>query len=183
MCVYSLFTLFTVIVFNMNLSRIMCVTKQCSRPNFHAWLMMAWRYRKSVCVCARVHARVCVHVSMIHFNITSLAYALFCQLISSCEIPKPKCYVSFFPMCATWPAHCILHALTIHSTWWRVEIAKLHSKWMGTQWQTVTYLYTIMPSVTCTFTRKGDNTLSLWFKLLKGSTYLKITCQMEVVTA
>ena len=140
-----------------------------------------------VCVCACVHVcmcvHTCVHVSMINFNIISLVYALFCQLISSCEIPKPKCYVPFFPMCATWPAHCILHTLTIHSTWWRVQIAKLHSKWMGTQWQTVTYLHKMMPSVMCILTRKGDNTLSLWFKLLNGLTYLKITCQMEVVTA
>lgn len=137
MCLF-LFILFTVIVFNLNLSRIMCVTKQCNKPNFHTWLKMVCPYPKIVCVF--VCGCACVHVSMIHFNIISPVCALFCQLISSYEIPKPKCYVSFFPMCATWPAHCILHALTIHSTWRRVQIAKLHSKWMRTEWQTVLHV-------------------------------------------
>jgi hypothetical protein len=174
MCVYSLFILFTVIVFNMNLSRSICVWQNNAVNQIFTlgWWWYDHSERLRACVRARARARVCGcgcgGVSMIHFNIISLVCALFCQLISSCEIPKPKCYVSFFPMCATWPAHCILHALTIRSTWWRVQIAKLHSKWMGTEWQTVTYLYKIMSSVICIFTRKGDNTLSLWFKLLKG---------------
>jgi len=65
-------------------------------------------------------------------------------------------------MCATWPAHCIFHALTTHSPWWRVQIAKPHSKWMGTEWQTATYLYNVMSSVMCTFTKKRGTVLFLY---------------------
>ena len=43
-----------------------------------------------VCVCVCVFGCACEHVSIIHFNIISAVYALFRELTSPCEIPKPK---------------------------------------------------------------------------------------------
>ena len=155
----------------MNLSRIMCVTKQCNKPNFHSWLMMIWPYQKMracVCVCVCARESVWAHVSMIHFNIISPVYALFCQLISSCEIPKPKCYVSFFlHVCYM---NCSLHPSCFNHPQYLVKSTncKIPFKVNG-DWMANCYI-SVQDYVICDMHiyQKGDNALFSWFKLLKG---------------
>lgn len=117
--------------------------------------MLGWWWynhtqRLCVCVCWWVGGGCMCQWSI---SISSPLYILVLPINLFLWDSQTKMLCVFFLMCATWPAHCILHALTTHTTSWRVRIVKHHSKWMGTEWQTVTYLYKIISSVMCIFTR------------------------------